>query len=339
MLFVHAIVGFAVALASPTSEVFDQAKASRTLGDLCASLNSLSDGELAVYDEELDECAMPWLRARLDEYWREKEREVASLLIDLRSRHESEDKELEQIDAFGASGDTQKSLLKPRRPKLDVAVAVLPNIEVAIDPTSGPTYYNGGLPLNHVALTFDDGPSAATTPGILKILKAAQVRATFFSVGMMAARHPDLIRDEYLQGHTVGTHTWSHPHLPRLGNDPKQLASEVSAARDLITKITGFDSGFFRFPYGDRNAATAQFIRAQGMAVFQWNIDPQDYAHADPIRVYENFRKQLDSQRRGIVLLHDTKKQTLLALPLILDELANGRYTSVVFTRQLPQQP
>src|SRR5690349_7443651 len=45
----------------------------------------------------------------------------------------------------------------------------------------------------HCALSFDDGPNEIT-PRILAILEQAHVRATYFPVATVAARHPEVIR-------------------------------------------------------------------------------------------------------------------------------------------------
>ncbi|MGH2723624.1 MAG: polysaccharide deacetylase family protein [Actinomycetota bacterium] len=62
-----------------------------------------------------------------------------------------------------------------------------------------------------VALTFDDGPSAMFTPQILKILKRFDVKATFFMVGSLIERYPDVAEQVVDAGMAVGNHTLGHP--------------------------------------------------------------------------------------------------------------------------------
>src|SRR5437870_1204129 len=58
-----------------------------------------------------------------------------------------------------------------------------------------PTLYHQGAGGEHqVAITFDDGPDPRWTPKILDILKAANVKAAFFLVGVNAERYPSLVR-------------------------------------------------------------------------------------------------------------------------------------------------
>ncbi|MGA0619613.1 polysaccharide deacetylase family protein, partial [Ligilactobacillus salivarius] len=87
-------------------------------------------------------------------------------------------------------------------------------------PALGAMQYPQTAPLaaRQVAFTFDDGPNPDTTPLILDILDRHCVKATFFIIGIYAERHPEIVRDIAARGHTIGTHTWSHPnnlrHLP-----------------------------------------------------------------------------------------------------------------------------
>ena len=64
---------------------------------------------------------------------------------------------------------------------------------------------------HEIVLTFDDGPSAQTTPRILDALAAECVKATFFLVGRNAEALPALVKREVAEGHTVAHHTFSHP--------------------------------------------------------------------------------------------------------------------------------
>jgi peptidoglycan/xylan/chitin deacetylase (PgdA/CDA1 family) len=56
-----------------------------------------------------------------------------------------------------------------------------------------------------VALTYDDGPTAA----ILDVLEARGARATFFVFGAKAAERPELIARMNAAGHEVNPHTWT----------------------------------------------------------------------------------------------------------------------------------
>src|SRR5271154_3860476 len=61
-----------------------------------------------------------------------------------------------------------------------------------------------------VAITFEDGPSPMLTPQVLKILSDRNIKATFFAVGESAQAHPEIIRQEVVAGHEVGSRSWEH---------------------------------------------------------------------------------------------------------------------------------
>ena len=94
---------------------------------------------------------------------------------------------------------------------------------VEIDTAGGPGF--GGehfkqhdfLRNNEVVLTFDDGPWP-TTPAVLKALADQCVRATFFPIGKHATYYPEIIKQIHAEGHTIGSHTWSHKNLDTFKN-------------------------------------------------------------------------------------------------------------------------
>jgi hypothetical protein len=87
---------------------------------------------------------------------------------------------------------------------------------VEIDTSGGPGFgfeqykAHDFLQLKEVVLTFDDGPQKNHTEAVLAALAQHCTKATFFSIGKMALGYPEILRDVARQGHTIGTHTWSH---------------------------------------------------------------------------------------------------------------------------------
>ena len=73
--------------------------------------------------------------------------------------------------------------------------------------------YPETLPLadHEVVLTFDDGPLPPYTSRALDIFASECVKAIFFLVGQMAKAHPGTVRKIQAAGHTIGTHSNSHP--------------------------------------------------------------------------------------------------------------------------------
>ena len=106
-------------------------------------------------------------------------------------------------------------------PKCDNPNAMGLSRTVEIDTTGAPGFgfehfkNHDFLKNGEVVLTFDDGPWPGTTPHVLDALRSECVKATFFVLGRNAIAHPDLVRRELSEGHTVAHHTWSHPLLNR----------------------------------------------------------------------------------------------------------------------------
>jgi peptidoglycan-N-acetylglucosamine deacetylase len=98
-----------------------------------------------------------------------------------------------------------------------------------------------------VALTFDDGPDPIYTPQILKTLGKYNVPATFFLVGENVQKYPELVTAEMKNGHLIGNHTYSHPHLNMLST--VNIQTQLAETDKVIFKITGKKSKFFRPPY------------------------------------------------------------------------------------------
>jgi len=98
-----------------------------------------------------------------------------------------------------------------------------------------------------VALTFDDGPDPLYTPEILRILKKNHIPATFFLVGSNARKYPELVKKEIQDGHIIGNHTFSHPHLNSL--PARKIDSQIVRTDKVLQTITGKNPLFFRTPY------------------------------------------------------------------------------------------
>jgi len=112
-----------------------------------------------------------------------------------------------------------------------------------------------------VALTFDDGPGP-TTPGIIAVLRAYGVPATFFNIGQNAAAYPSLVRTEASDGYLIGNHTWNHPDMRALPA-PGQ-AAELDQATAEQQSLIGWGPCAFRPPYGNYNATTLTLARDRG---------------------------------------------------------------------------
>ena len=191
-----------------------------------------------------------------------------------------------------------------------------------------PTLYHQGAGGEHqVALTFDDGPDPDWTPEILDILKAANVKAAFFLVGVNAEKYPGLVRRIVNEGHEIGNHTYYHPNLALAW--PEHVRLELNATQLLLETITGRATTLFRPPYAADTQPSQmselmplQIAQELSYLVVLENIDPQDWARPGADIILQRVKQQ---RRDGsIILLHDAggdRSQTVAALPKIIEWL------------------
>ena len=99
-----------------------------------------------------------------------------------------------------------------------------------------------------MALTFDDGPDPASTPAFLDLLAARRLHATFFLLGSMVARAPQLAAEIAAAGHEIAVHGWDHRYTILRG--PGAVFSDLARASDAVSGATGARPRFFRPPYG-----------------------------------------------------------------------------------------
>lgn len=178
----------------------------------------------------------------------------------------------------------------------------------------------------YIALTFDDGPHGEKTVQLLEILKRLKVPSTFFVVGKMVLRYPELIERIVLEGHELGNHTYHHYRLPKIPVD--QVVGELNRTRDLLTGIVGAPTKLFRPPGGEYNDTIQAIIAREGYSSILWTNDPADYK---PGRTSEQLIQlvQRDITPGGIILLHDGLPATMNALPEMVSRLRSQGYVFV----------
>ncbi|RTL97434.1 polysaccharide deacetylase family protein [Ancylobacter aquaticus] len=193
-----------------------------------------------------------------------------------------------------------------------------------------------------VVLTFDDGPLPGTTPAVLKALARECVRATFFVIGRNAAAHPDLLRREIAEGHTVGHHSMTHPMT--LADIPYDKAvADIEKGIKADDKAAYGVSGtrprvpFFRFPGFGASPELLTYLGQRGIGVFGADLWASDWNPMTPEEQLTLVLARLDHAGRGIVLFHDTRAQTAKMLPAFLTALRERGYRVVHIVPALPK--
>jgi peptidoglycan-N-acetylglucosamine deacetylase len=205
-------------------------------------------------------------------------------------------------------------------------------VETEGGPRFGKLQYRHTLPLGEreVVLTFDDGPSRSATARILEVLGQHCVKATFFQVGIWARHRRAIARQVADAGHTLATHSWSHPKDLSL-LDLAAARLEVDKGFEGVSNAVGRPiARFLRYPGLHDSHLLNRYAQARDYAVFSCDVATDDWRGIDARSIVErtltNLRRAGD---RGIILFHDTKVATAEALPMLFKRLHEGGYRIV----------
>jgi len=197
-------------------------------------------------------------------------------------------------------------------------------------PRVGAMQYSESLPLrdHEVVLTFDDGPVPRHSNQVLQILADQCVKATFFIIGRQAQANPEGVRKLAAAGHTVGTHSQTHP-LTFNKMSVEQARQEVDQGIASTLAALGDPSAlspFFRVPGLLRGEGVETYAASQGLQLWSADFLADDWRHISSGKVYDLAIKRLEARGKGIFLLHDIQARTVAALPKILHELKARGY-------------
>jgi peptidoglycan/xylan/chitin deacetylase (PgdA/CDA1 family) len=191
-----------------------------------------------------------------------------------------------------------------------------------------------------VVLTFDDGPWPLNTPAVLKALADECTTGIFFTIGKHATYYPEIIKQVYAAGHTVGTHTWSHATLTNKKLNEDQRKEEIEKGFSAVKWALGgvSPSPFFRFPALQHPPEMVTYLGDRNVAMFSCDLDSFDFKARNAQAVIDVTMKKLDKLGKGIILMHDFHKHTAEALPDLLKKLKAGGYKVVAMKAKAPVQ-
>ena len=208
-------------------------------------------------------------------------------------------------------------------------------VDPATYPRVGLKSFPQTLPLedHEIVLTFDDGPTPGKTDKVLTALAAECVRATFFMVGLNATEYPDMVRKVARLGHTIGYHSWDHPHLNKPTTDEAEanINRGIAAVEKALqgTPSTTPSTPFFRFPYFEQTPELLDRLQKRGIAVFGADFWASDWNKMTPEEELKLVTGRLEVVRKGILLLHDPQQRTDEMLPAFLRYLHDHNYRIV----------
>lgn len=193
--------------------------------------------------------------------------------------------------------------------------------------TPGPAHVPCSL-IACVALTFDDGPSPETTPGLLDLLAKEHVAATFFVEGRHVQTDPAIVAREHREGHAVENHTWSHPDLATLPGP--EIEQQISSTDAAIVAAGLPEPTLARAPFGSAGGAVPGSVRHP---LIYWSVDSFDWQSLDPAVFVPRVLDRIAPG--GIVLMHDIYPSTVAGQQRIIDTLRERGYTFVTVPQLL----
>ncbi|WP_406439298.1 glycosyltransferase [Streptomyces sp. NBC_00631] len=189
------------------------------------------------------------------------------------------------------------------------------------------------VPSKTIALTFDDGPNPTYTPQVLKILKQYDVPATFFLVGSMVSRYPNIVKTMVQQGNEVGVHTFTHVDLSYQSD--ARINREMQQTQLALAGAAGITTTLFRAPYSSETDAIDNYswpvykkLGDEGYTSVFVDTDSDDWKKPGVSKI---VKWATPSGTKGAaVLFHDAggeRSQTIKALPQYIKKMKAKGYT------------
>jgi peptidoglycan/xylan/chitin deacetylase (PgdA/CDA1 family) len=189
-----------------------------------------------------------------------------------------------------------------------------------------------------LALTFDDGPDPRGTPAVLRALDQAEVKATFFVLGVQVEAHPDLLEWVLDAGHAVEVHGFEHVRHPFASRE--EVEQDLDRVLEVLARYSVVPS-WWRIPWGHLADFTPQLAQGRGLTIVGWSADTHDWRGDSA----EAMLEALPLEPGGIVLAHDgvgsgARRETAratadLVVPLVERARARG-LTPTSLTRDWP---
>jgi len=199
-------------------------------------------------------------------------------------------------------------------------------------------YYHECKNPKHWALTFDDGPYDYDMD-LLDLLKQKGVKATFFINGdnvmdIKTEKAKEIVKRMYKEGHTIGSHTWSHANLEEISRD--EIILEMTKLEEVLQEYIGKKPAFLRPPYGsgDGNDELALLLDDLGYSgACMWNVDTIDWSTSGDVEyALKMFKSYLG--RPILSLNHNfykdiTRSKLLTLAEAEIDFMLENGYTPV----------
>lgn len=190
-------------------------------------------------------------------------------------------------------------------------------IETSSNTISMLPIYNVQTEEKKVAFTMNCAWSADDIEEILEILKNNEVKITFFIVGDWIDKNPEAVKRIYEEGHEIGNHSNTHPHVNNLTYE--QNLEEIEKCSQKIEQLTGSKTTLYRAPYGEYNETVTKAVYENEYYMIQWNKDTLDYQALTGEQMWKRIGENL--QNGDIILSHNGTMHTANSLDMLLKNI------------------
>lgn len=184
-----------------------------------------------------------------------------------------------------------------------------------------------------VAITLDGMWGAKYTAEILEILRKHNLNITFFFGGNWLEENPHLVQEIAANGHEVGNHSYTHPHMAKLSRE--EIVQELNRTSELIKELTGQRPDLFRPPFGEYNNRVIKTCREEGYHVVQWSIDSLDWKDVSTDFIVQTVLKNIGPGE--IILMHNNGSHTAAALKRLIPKIKDKGYEIVPLSELIYQ--
>ena len=190
-------------------------------------------------------------------------------------------------------------------------------LEVSSSTNENLPIYNVQTEENAVSLTMNCAWNADDIDSILDTLNKCNVKITFFIVGDWADKYPEAVKKISENGHEIGNHSNTHPHVNKLNIDKN--CEEITKCSEKLKNITGKEVNLYRCPYGEYNNTVINAANSLNYYSIQWSLDTLDYTGLTGNEMWNRLDRKL--KRGDIILMHNGTKHTADSLELLIKNI------------------
>ncbi|MBP8688884.1 polysaccharide deacetylase family protein [Patescibacteria group bacterium] len=133
--------------------------------------------------------------------------------------------------------------------------------------------------------TWDNQPSLLidNTKMILDILDLYNIKATFFTLGWIAEKYPELIKDIYKKGHEVASHGYKHDYIYEM--QPNDFRNDLKITKNIIENLIGVKVIGYRAPVFSVTATSINILTEEGYLY--------DVSYF-PLKIHDRYSKNIE---------------------------------------------